>query len=427
MRGRIWFWAHALVGVTAGLMLFIIAWSGASAVFSREIDWALTPAVRADGAGVVTSWENIRASVVRAFPGSTVHSISAPWAPGFAADVVIDTPAQDSVHVYVHPRTARVQGWTSFFNVQRFFRSFHMELFWGVQRWGYYLVGAVSLVLLASAITALTFYQRWWRGFFKLELKRGLRVALSDVHKLLGVWSLLFIVIIVVTGFWYLLKRMDGVFFALPHGEQYQEAILDKASGAALSLDALVARAHQGYPALDIRTIYPPLKSSQLVRMEGLSGALLASENASQIGLSTRDGRVLFTTRPDALPPYFRWVESVDMLHTGRWGGLAARVAWFVFGVALASMGLTGAFLHVKRHSRPNLSVPRAAVAIAYVCIVLALAVSVRGASAEILSYGPYVGNAQVLPRIDAAIVVFLGAWTLTLIAPLLLWARWVR
>ncbi|MFZ2029025.1 MAG: PepSY-associated TM helix domain-containing protein [Vitreimonas sp.] len=428
MKSRIWFWTHSLLGVTAGLLLFIISWSGTCAVFSREIDWVLTPAVRAEHGGEISSWEALRQAVERRFPDGTIQSISAPWAPGFAADVLINTPDQDAIHAYVHPNTARVQGWTSFFNVQRFFRSFHMELFWGIQRWGYYLVGAVALVLLTSAITALTFYKRWWRGFFKLELKHGLRVALSDAHKLLGAWSLIFIVIIAVTGFWYLIKRLDGVFITLPHGEQYQQAIVEKTpTGAELSLDALVVRAHQASPGLDIRTIYPPRKPSELVRLEGFSGDFLASENSNQVGLNPADGHMLFVTRARELPPYFRWVESVDMLHTGRWGGLATRIAWFIFGLAVASMSLTGAFLHVKRQARFDHRLPSIAVAIAYLCIILALGLSVRGAIAEIQSYGPYVGDGQQFPHVDASIIAFLSIWILTLVAPLAAWARWVR
>ena len=90
------------------------------------------------------------------------------------------------LRVYANPYTATVTGVTSYFNAQRFFRSLHMNLFFNAGTWGYDLVCAFAVPLLASAITALLFYKRWW----VLKWDRGPTVFWSDLHKTGGLWSL---------------------------------------------------------------------------------------------------------------------------------------------------------------------------------------------------------------------------------------------
>ena len=178
---------------------------------------------------------------------------------------------------------------------------------------------------------------------------------------------------------------------------------------------------------LEIRTIYLPPKGTAPIRFDGFAGDLLARESANEVALNPVDGRVVSAARARDLSPFFRWVESADFLHTGRWGGLVTRIAWFFFGAATASMSLTGVYLQVKKQARDHRRMPRAAVAISYACVLLILTISIQGAFSEIRSYGAYLGDRQSFPDIALGVRGFIAAWTLTLIVPLLLWARWVR
>lgn len=71
-----------------------------------------------------------------------------------------------------------------------------MNLFFNTGAWGYYVVCALSLPLLASAVTALFFYKRWWQRWFAFKWSRGAAVLWSDLHKTGGLWSLWFIAVI---------------------------------------------------------------------------------------------------------------------------------------------------------------------------------------------------------------------------------------
>ena len=78
MARRDWFTWHSWTGLTAGLLLFVFCWSGTLAVFSREIDWLLNPAIRADAAGGVLPWGRAQAALSEARPGCdcAAHTLS---------------------------------------------------------------------------------------------------------------------------------------------------------------------------------------------------------------------------------------------------------------------------------------------------------------------------------------------------------------
>jgi uncharacterized iron-regulated membrane protein len=167
MKRRSWFRVHSWLGVMAGLLLFIICWSGSFAVVGHELDWLLDARMRVQPRTETASWGQLHAAVLSAYPQAQNVSIEAPLYRNFAAVAALDLPEQEYVRLYLDPYTAQVLGRGSFFGVQRFFRSFHMSLFnlgLGYPA-GYFVVTAFSLTLLASLASSLLFYRRWWRAF----------------------------------------------------------------------------------------------------------------------------------------------------------------------------------------------------------------------------------------------------------------------
>src|SRR3546814_5888105 len=107
-----------------------------------------------------------------------IKSIQAPIAPGHAAELWLNDPDGVMHRGWADPGSGRLLATLSYFNVQRFLRSFHMSLFIGEWRvWeiplGYWLVGLLAFVLAALLVTSLTFYTRFLRGFFNLQTPRG--------------------------------------------------------------------------------------------------------------------------------------------------------------------------------------------------------------------------------------------------------------
>jgi uncharacterized iron-regulated membrane protein len=431
MRRRNWFSIHSWIGVIGGLLLFVLSWSGSFAVVANEIDWLLTPTLRVEPRGDRVPLEQLHASVAAAYPEARVGRVHAPLYPRSAAHAVVDLPGQRLVRVYVDPYSARVLGHSSYFSVQRFFRSFHIHLFNG--RWGLYLVWLMALPLLVATLAPLIFYRRWWRRFLELRTGRGARVLWSDLHKLAGLWSLWFALLIALTGVWFLYEAVrqdliDGKSTWVSEGKSAVNRLPALERGAPLPVAELAARAREARPDLQVCTI--GLDRGGYFYVDGQDDTLLVRDRANKLYLDARDGRVAYNQRASELSLYWRWSDTADPLHFGDFGGLASKVAWFALGLLLSGLCLTGAYLHGRRLAlgragRRKTTWPGTSAAVLATALVLTS--SVRGGWNEIRRFGPMVDSVQHWPDLPIAIIAFIGTWIAITLGALAWWAFLVR
>ena len=430
MKGRDWFRVHSWIGVVAGLLLFVICWSGTVATVSHEIDWLLNPAQRVGAIAADTpraSWGRLQATVQQTHPDAQIEWMHAPRHARFAAEVVVKTPQAQRLRLYLHPVTAALQGQSTFFNVQRFFRSLHMGLFLPYPI-STYLVCAFGILLLISTLAPLWFYKRWWTRFFRLRLGRSLRTAWSELHKLGGLWSLWFGLLIALTGIWYLIEQasidLADAQFVYPPSPEWRVP----AGAERLPLDRLAERAAAFRPDLDVRSIsFGYSDSTQAVLFSGQAGHVLVRDRANKLFLDPVGGDIVFNQSASDLGLLQRWVDTVDPLHFGDFGGLVSQLIWFVFGLLLSGLCLTGAWLHAQRLAREARSRQRAhwpGTAAAVLVSLAVLVASAAGGWKEIQRYGATVNGHTLWPEVPLTVSLFLAAWVLVTLATLAFWTR---
>jgi uncharacterized iron-regulated membrane protein len=421
-RRTVFAW-HSWIGLTCGLLLFVVCWSGTIAVFSHEIDWLLNPALRANAATAPVDWQAAYEAVRAAHPNWTITEISAPRYSGFAIEVIAQPQPEQSFRVYVDPVGYQVLGDTSFFNVQRFFRSFHMALFdtdggqmtlMGVPL-GYFIVGLMGGPLLVSIVTPLVFYKRWWRGFWRLERRKSTKIFWSSLHKFMGVWSMLVGLVIAVTGIWYLAEWWTPMPSYFEPGSQINAPYRP--------LNDLVAGAERASPALVIRMVSVPDGNDGLFQAVGQDGTVLVRDSAS-VTLDAATGAVLDRTSPSDVGLYLRWIDTADPLHFGDFGGLWMQSFYFLVGLCLSVLALTGAYLQVQRQKRRNgEQSTRRPVVIAYALTSCLLLYATFSGVSEIRAYG-LDGN---WPDVGRPTVAVIALWCASTLLALTLWMRKVR
>ena len=433
---RTWFRVHSFTGVITGLLLFVVCWSGTFATLSHELDWLVTPEARSSPTAERLSWGELLASVTAAHPDARIVSLHAPLYTRSSVEVLVNLPHQRGVRVYVDPYSGQVRGAWSRLNIARFFRSFHRSLFFPTS-WGTLLVAAFAVTMAISMIAALVFYRRWWQRFFRFKWGSG-RVFWSELHKIAGLWSLWFVVVMVVTGIWYGIERIrydyfDGIIAFAGTTEAAVHVLPQPRSDAglpAMPLDTLIAKAQEARPDLEIRTVRPRGDSLYL---DGQAGHLLVRDRANQLYLDVRNGEVLYDQRATDLPLYWRWSDTADPLHFGDFGGLVSKLVWFVFGVILSALILTGTWLHAHRlareadgHSRTRWPGTMAACAVSIAVLAASVPFGLHGAR-EFM--GPLIDGERHLPTlapgVRAVIIGWIGltlaivaAWTFALWRP---------
>lgn len=334
-----WWIVHHWAGVKLGLVLSFVLLTGTLATISNEIDWLVRPALRAvPQAGPMASpaaWYAAAAGV----QGFTVEEIRAPVEPGFAVQAS-GTSARDGERiVYIHPWTCAVQGSGSPATVQSVVRDLHRALLLptGI---GVTLVSLLSIPLLLTLVTAFRIYKKWWRGFRRwprpMRNRRGEgRRWAGDLHRLIGVWSMWFVALIGATGLWYLAEKLGA---AVP--EQEPPAVSRAAATPTPEHIAHMVRyAKAAWPSLEIRGI---TVEDGVVTLEGQAGAVLVRDRANMLWFDAASGRPTGRGEATALGLHGRISEAADPLHFGNWGGLASKLLWFVFGVALCALSVTG-------------------------------------------------------------------------------------
>ncbi|GGB89913.1 hypothetical protein GCM10011494_05340 [Novosphingobium endophyticum] len=348
-KRSLWWRVHQWAGLQLSLLLAFILATGTIATLSHEIDWLLTPAMRvAPQEGAPASWGALAASARAAAGDARIERISAPLDPWFAAETIAQRPDGQRFRIQLHPWTAKVQGYSTWFNAQRLFRELHRHLMLP-PKWGIPIVTALSVPMLASVITALFVYKKWWRGFFRLPRRRkdrrndGRRFT-GDLHRFAGLWSLWFVALIGVTGLWYLTEWGGGQ-APVPR----PPITLPQAQADGPTLDQAVSLAQRHYPELRITSIYfPEGKPGGLIVM-GNAEALLVRERANAVMIDPNSQAVVEVVRGEELSLHQRISEAADPLHFGSWGGLPTRILWFLCGAALTGLAVTGVLIHALR------------------------------------------------------------------------------
>ena len=423
---RLWFQVHSFTGVITGLLLFFICWTGAFATISNEIDWLVTPEARVEMGAERATWGRLLSAVEAAFPVERVHVLDAPLYERSAAEVLIDLPKQKFLRVYVDPYTAEVQGAYSAVNVQRFFRDLHRRLFIPGAL-GIYVVSVFSLTILLSLVAALLFYKRWWRRFFQLR-RSSARQFWSELHKVAGLWSLWFLLLMSITGIWYGIEATR----LLPAPEDPQP-VATREEAAVVPLDALIETAQAQWPALRIERVIPPGgRYGAALYIEGRAGHVLVRDRINHLVLDAHDGTVVTRRSASEAGVFERWIDTADPLHFGDFGGLVSKIVWFLFGLLLSGLCLTGAYLHAQRLAREADRPSRSrwpGTAAACAVSLLVIAASVPLGLQRLRFAGPLSDGVRrfpdLAPGVEVAILAWiagtlliLGAWVLILLRP---------
>src|SRR5690625_3044182 len=269
---------HGWLGLNVGLFLFVVCFSGTFATLSSEIDWLLNEDLRVEQKNDPVRWQAMYEAIQSSYPEGTVTGIYKETYAGhgdnFATLVDVSLANGHSRKVYFIPYTGAIRGDTSFFNVQLCFRSYHRRLFDGDR--GILLVTFSSFFLLFSALTGFLFYKGWLKNVFKLRIGRGIKALFSDAHKLAGIWSLLFTVLIAVTSIFYfaeiVLKSANSYDAFVPEEPAALEKTEQAQFGPApelLSLDTYVQNAEQAFPGLEVMTVRVPHQTSDYVYIDG--------------------------------------------------------------------------------------------------------------------------------------------------------------
>ncbi len=347
---RTWWVVHQWVGLKLSLFMTFILLTGTLAVVSHEIDWALQPSLRVAPSSVEgpVAWASIAENAQR-YPGvAGVEAIEAPTASAFAARVIIRYPDDTYGFLHAHPTTGTIQGTGPWVGAQRVLRNMHRHLNLPTKL-GVPIVTSLAFLLLVSLVSSFVVYKRWWRGFTKPLRNRDARTWWGDFHRLAGVWSLWFIALISLTGVWYFVESLG---LGAPPPPRVAAEDIASSPTDRTDIAAAVAAGLKAYPGLRPQQLVMPEGDSPVLVIHGDYEAALVRPRSNTVWVDTRNARVLLKTDGRDMSVHQRIGEMADPLHFGNFGGYWTKIPWFLFGLAMTGLSVSGAAIYSLRIGR---------------------------------------------------------------------------
>lgn len=347
---RTWWTVHQWVGLKLSLFMTFVLFTGTLAVVSIEIDWLLQPSLRVAPSSVEgpVAWAEIAENAAEYPGGAIATSIDAPPASAFAARVTVEYPDGSLGFLHAHPTTGEIQGTGPWVGAHRVLRNMHRHLNLPTSI-GVPIVSSLAFLLLVSLVTSFVVYKKWWRGFAKPLRKRDARTWWGDFHRLAGVWSLWFVALITLTSIWYFVESLGGE--APPHPSVELEAAEGEGAPPA-NLAPAFAAALAAYPGLEVERVLLPGEESPLLELQGDYEAILVRPRSNAVTVDARSAEVLLTTDGRDLNVHQRISEMADPLHFGYFGGYWTKIPWFLFGLAMTGLALSGTAIYSLRIAR---------------------------------------------------------------------------
>jgi uncharacterized iron-regulated membrane protein len=345
-RGFI-FTVHSIAGLLSGLFILIMSLSGAALVFHDELNRLEYPSEILRANSHVIAIDSCYNNLKKQFPGAQISSCRLAPSNKFSfLFTIYDSSYKnggEALKLFIHPQNGSIQkkGGVDASPVNRLARL-HSSLFLGKK--GEWLLGFFSVVFLISIITGLIQYRKnvWAVLSFRRKFFR-----MANLHQCIGVWALVFNLVIGMTGLW--MQRY--VFKKEFYRSNSYIPVLRTSPFLFFSLDSSLMRLKTAYPDFTAHVIYfaQSKKGSTVIYGSRSSNSFIHSKDFADAIFLDSAGRVGSTAFVDEIDAASRFDIINAQVHYGQYGGLPVKIIYFLFGLTGGLLSVTGFLLWLKR------------------------------------------------------------------------------
>ncbi|MFN8355191.1 MAG: PepSY-associated TM helix domain-containing protein [Spirosomataceae bacterium] len=347
---------HTWFGLITGIFLLLLGLSGSLLVFREELDeWLYPPMHHVTPQGHKLSLDKQYQLITSQYPDLDGIAWLNPEATASEAHQFrlylndARLVSYDLGAVSLNPYTGEILrrgrsddlevGWIEW--IFQFHFSFHLGMP------GAALTAIFGITMLISILTGVLVYRKFiWKVLtFQVSINRkNWRTISSDLHRIVGVWSLVLNVIIFFTGFWMNL-------FAFEASVWQREVIPTKPNTLAkVSLDGLYAQATRLLPELVPSYVYLPTQPERNFSISGyLVGQSLITGGSNEVAINAFTGQVVGVTRYDQQDTWTRIKDTFFPLHVGNYGGVGIKILYVIIGLTPGLLAITGFLLWWRR------------------------------------------------------------------------------
>jgi uncharacterized iron-regulated membrane protein len=339
----------------SGIFILLMSLSGAALVFHEDIDHLQQPEFSVkdyNNLSVDSAYNNLR----QRFPYAQINSCAIPQDKETVFVFSVNDPSykqgRKTMQMFMHPQTGGYLGTKGNSddikdNFMGWLSKFHSSLHLG--KTGEWLLGFFALVFLLSIITGFILFRKNIICVFLF--KRSVYKS-GNLHQVIGVWALIFNLMIAVTGFW-----MQRYVFKKEFYQSYDYTPVVKASPLfPFKYDSAFALVKKTYPDFTPAVIYFAQSNSTTTAIYGsrASNAYIHSKKFADVIMLDSAGAIAKTRMIDENSAGDKYDIINSQLHMGKYGGWGIKIIYLVFGLSGALLSITGFLLWLRRRKKPE-------------------------------------------------------------------------
>lgn len=350
MKKSFVFYIHRFAGLLSGIFILLMSLSGAALVFHDELDGWQQPQVKASSLKNLTV-DSCYRIIQEKYPQAQVSNCALPADKNQPFSFFIYDSSHKggtkALEVFLHPQSGEVlktrggsddpgnnfMSWLS-----KFHNSFHLN------KKGEWLLGFFALVFLISLITGLILFRK---SIGAVLLFRKTVFRSGNLHQLIGVYALIFNLMIAVTGFW-----MQRYVFKKDFYASYNYTpVLKPSPPLSFSFDSAYQALKKNHPDFTASVIYfaQSKKGKTAVYGSRASNSFIHSKKLADAVFLDSSGAVAKTRFVNEISSDDRYDIINSQLHMGKYGGIPVKIIYCLFGLAGSFLSITGFLLWLRR------------------------------------------------------------------------------
>ncbi len=362
-----WLKVHLYLALIIGFFFALIGLTGSVSVYREAMDEFLNPQLVIEHPQRQRqSLDKIMTAVHAAHPNHNgAWTLEMPRTPHSMMTAWYEKPSETFFELYaplmvsVNPYTAEVvtsRYWGKTFTT--WVLDLHTQL--RLDRLGWYVVGMLGVLLIFSASTGVYL---WWSDARKLwqaltvKHDAGLMRLLFDCHRLIGLFIAPVLIVLAVTGvslsYPAVLETLVGA-SGMEHGETGRTIISTarpNKNPTGLESAEFIARA--GFSRAELRRVTTPTGETGIYRINLRQSSEINQRHPfTTVWIDQWSGQIKEVRNPAKFSTGETIMEWLWPLHTGEALGVTGRFIWFMTGLTLCFMYVSGVMHWLYRHGK---------------------------------------------------------------------------
>jgi|GEM_PF-6631886 len=365
MSLRRWLYkVHYYTGLMSGICMLLIGLSGSILVYFNELERAVNPSLyNLDVDQERFSYDSIYHFVASKYHDGFVNiSMNVPRTNHEVVSFTLVRATHDNTTnpyflVSVNPYTLEVMRQGSYSSISTSFMHwillFHDSMHLG--KVGLLIVACIGLIMFISITSGIYIYGKNITAviFFRLKLRRNTGAGrLRIVHRYVGVWAVMFNIVVFGTGFWMLRGMFTSDAWA-------KDVVQKNYTVVNTQLDSCILKTQYAFDDIQVGIVNFP---------ESDSGQLVVSGHRESANPFFASCYCYFNQRTSRLEETYcvaddefssKLEDSIWDLHTGSFGGHLVKTIYVLGGLTPGILSLTGFLVWSRKRGRPKRSLGR--------------------------------------------------------------------